>query len=322
MRKWITLLMTLLVGASVSQANANTGNVTLEAGYRRDNISWKSKFPSDSPFLKTETKFKDLDIFQIGLHGRSTIGCNFYVRASAYWGWILDGDFKQSINTYFSPGYAYDDFEFGFSGDHHNVIDDKYVYGIGAAIGYPFYFCDCTLILAPVIGYAVDEQNITINDEGLDLYASDGLFFPVSGSECCDHKYINKWWGPFVGFDFSYRPYNECWSLFAEFEYHWGSFHGKRHINGEFDQFGFNRHRFHTNNADGWVIAVGADYDLCNCWTIGLSFKYQDWRARKHKHHCDEDDVSYFYFDTCDGRERNHFRWDSYAINLTVGKEF
>ena len=44
MRKWITLLMTCLVGW-VSYANANTGQVNLEAGYRHDNINWKKRAP-------------------------------------------------------------------------------------------------------------------------------------------------------------------------------------------------------------------------------------------------------------------------------------
>ena len=42
------------------------------------------------------TKFKDLDIFQIGVQGRTTLGCNFYVRGNAYWGWILDGNFERN----------------------------------------------------------------------------------------------------------------------------------------------------------------------------------------------------------------------------------
>jgi hypothetical protein len=108
--------MTLLVGCG-SYANANTGQVTFEAGYRRDNINWRHRFPSDDPIVSSNTRFQDLDIFQIGVHARTTIGCNFYVRANAYWGWILDGEFDRSVSTYFRPYYDYCDnnFIFGFS---------------------------------------------------------------------------------------------------------------------------------------------------------------------------------------------------------------
>jgi opacity protein-like surface antigen len=343
MRKWITLLMTLLVGSCVSSANANTGQVTLEAGYRHDNINWRTRFPSDSPFLKTNTKFKDLNIFQLGFHGRATVGCNFYVRANAYWGWILEGDFEQSVESTFSHGpkrcsssssqyyecspiccsssSSENSIDFGFSNDRHNVIDDKWVYGASAAIGYPFYFCDCTLVVAPVLGYSIDEQNIEIDDEGFDLHQSGYFLLPKSGSECCEHKWISRWFGGFVGLDFDYRPYNECWNIWGEFEYHFGNFQGKRHINSDFSGFGFQHHKFHSHDATGWVVSAGADYDLCNCWTVGLAVKFQDWSATRHHKHDDSfsDEAS---FGDCRGRERHNFKWHSYEVKLALGKEF
>lgn len=331
MRTWITFLMTLLVGSSISYANADAGQVSFEAGYRRDNLSWNHSFPSSDPIVSTSSKFKDLDIFQIGLKGRTTVGCNLYLRANAYWGWILDGDFKQSATIYGSNGY---DNSFGganfnrgfeFSSDSQGAIDDKYVYGVGAAIGYPFYFCDCTTVLAPVIGYAVDEQNVQLESGGFDFSGCDGVFVPVKGSGCCTEKFITRWYGPFVGLDFSYRPCNECWSLYAELEYHWGNFRGKRHNTHSFDFFDQGNHSSH--NATGWVFAAGADYDLCNCWTVGFSVKFQDWSASRHRRHSfdNNDYQDYFFSDNsgcCNSRARDGHKWHSYAINLTLGHSF
>src|SRR5262249_28054764 len=126
MRKWIPLLMTLLVGCG-SYANANTGQVSLEAGYRRDTIDWRTRFPSDHPFIKSSRRFKDLDIFQLGVHGRAAVGCNFYVRGNAYWGWIVDGDFKQSSRI--DRSFSSDEFcnsraRFGFADRARSTIDD------------------------------------------------------------------------------------------------------------------------------------------------------------------------------------------------------
>jgi opacity protein-like surface antigen len=330
MRKWITLLMTLLVtGSSVSYANASSGQVTLEAGYRRDNLTWRSRFPSDSPFLKTNTRFKDVNIFQIGVHGRSTLGYNVYIRASAYWGWVLDGDFRQSVSTYFEPEH-YSELDFGFHEETRNLLDDRYVYGAGIAIGYPFYFCDCTMAVAPVIGYSIDEQNFRVNDRGLDIAREDSIFFPVHGDGCCSNKFFSRWYGPFVGVDFNYRPFNECWNLFAEIEYHWGNFNGRRSIGnrGHFDHFGFENERFHSHDAFGWVFAAGADYDFSDCWTVGFSVKFQDWSATRHHRHRGDDDFgdsdSYGSGEhsSFSGRQRHNQKWHSYAINLTVGREF
>lgn len=320
MRKWITLLMTLLVGCG-SYANANVGQVSFEAGYRRDTIDWRTRFPSDDPFLKSSTRFKDLDIFQIGVHGRSTIGNNFYVRGSAYWGWILDGDFHHNGSLHLDPTCHDRDFHLGLSDDFRSTIDDQYVFGVGAAVGYPLYFCDCTLVVAPVIGYAVDEQNVRVNNRALNFGRFDSYGDDNVGG-CCRHTFISRWYGPFVGFDFDWRPYNSCFNVWAELEYHWGSFRGKTSdIDDNRDIDGFDRHNRHSSKATAWVFGAGFDYDLCNNWTIGLSVKFQDWSANRHHRACLDDSISYFG-SFCDHRYRENNKWRSYAINLTFGRDF
>lgn len=324
MRKWITLIMTLLVGCG-SYANANMGQVCFEAGYRQDSIDWRTRFPSDDPFLKSSTRFEDLDIFQIGVHGRSTLGCNFYVRGSAYWGWILDGDFKHNGNLNFSNGVFSDrDLHLGFSDSFRSTIDDQYVFGLSAAIGYPFFFCDCTLVLAPVIGYSVDEQNIEVQNRELtlDRFGSYGPARDRGDHGCCETSFISRWYGPFVGVDFDWRPCNSCFDVWAELEYHWGNFRGKTSDLSNYDNFfGFDRRNRHSNNATAWVFSAGFDYDLCNCWTMGLSVKFQDWAANRHHKTCVESGLSYFG-SFCDHRYRENNKWRSYAVNLTFGRDF
>ena len=325
MRKWITLLMTLLVGSCASYANATSGQVILEAGYRHDSLEWKNRFPSDDPFLKTSNKFSDIDIFQLGLRGYATLGCNFYIRGQAYWGWILDGDHKQSAK--FFPVYDFGsdsfDFDFGFSNDKKNTIDDNYVFGVNAAIGYSFYFCDCTMMLAPVIGYSIDEQNLVYEDAGFDFNgfgagSSSGCCFGHdNGRSCCRGTQLFRWYGPFVGLDFYYRPNCECWGVWAELEYHWGNFNGKGHHNGE--DF-FDKQHQHSSDMHGWAFTVGADYDVCDCWTVGIDLKFQDFGAsRHHRNHFREE--SYF-LGSGGHRSHHNFDWNSYAVNLTVGRRF
>jgi hypothetical protein len=321
MRNWITFLMTLLVG-SMSYVNANTGSQwDFEVGYRRDNLRWHVDIPESDPFFKTSARFKDLDIFQIGLHGRTNLGCNLYLRGSASWGWILDGDFQERVSVFASPIFSFDTLDsIEFTARDRNVIDDRYVFDIGAALGYPFYFCDCTLALSPVVGYAFDEQNIRVDGEhNITLTAVDGFLVPTSdGSGCCRHKSIFRWYGPFVGVDLTYHPYDACWGLYAEFEYHFGSFQLRRH---DFSGFsGFGELRTTTHHADGFVFNVGADYVLCNEWAVGLNFKYQDWYARKrhHQHFSEFDEFG----DSGNNRQKTHIDWYSYAINFTVGRDF
>ncbi len=353
MRKWITFLMTLLVGSGVSYANAGMGQVEFEAGYRHDNISWRHRVPSCDPFIKESTRFHDLDIFQIGLSGRTTLGCNLYLRACGYWGWVLDGDFQESGTVYnnsFSSysscsSYSSSDFssscsssssgsnDFGcareafvFSNTDRTIIDDKYVYGVSGAVGYPFYFCDCTVIVAPIIGYAVDEQNIRVQHDGLHFKQGrgdmSGFVFPACGDECCRQTFISRWYGGLVGVDFCYRPFNECWSVYAEVEYHWGDFRGKRNIQGDRNNDDvFNKHNYRSREATGFVATVGADYDFSECWTAGLNVKFQDWEAtRHHRRHCNDYEAD--FIGEGEHRERDNFKWNSYVVSLTVGRHF
>lgn len=312
MQKWITFLMTFLVG-SASYVNGITGEVDFKAGYRHDNIGWKNQFPSSNPTFKTNTRFKNMDIFQIGLNARAVLGCNFYARAEADWGWILDGDFKDSFklidDSHFGSSEGSDFLGSVFEASRSSTFDDKYTYDANIAIGYAFWFCDCSAFLAPVIGYAVDVQNINIDDVAFG-FGSCGF---ESGTACCKHKFFNRWYGPFVGVDFEYRPYHDCFNLYATLEYHWGTFKGKRNGGDDISLFGRNNH----SDMTGWVFDIGAEYDICNCWTVGLDLTFKDFSASRR---------SRFHgflgsFSGNDHVKHNQY-WNSYAVSLTFGRQF
>jgi hypothetical protein len=317
MRKWITLLMTCLVGFG-SYASANTGQVIFDAGYRHDTINWKTKFPSEDPLLSFNNKFRDLDIFQLGLHGRTTLGCNFYVRGDAYWGWILDGRFDRKTELFGDISDYYGSPRLGLSDKFRNNLEGDYVFGVGAAVGYPFYFCDCQLLLAPVIGYAFDEQNVRVDNLGPTFGEDSCGYFGLNENGCCRHVFISRWYGPFVGVDFDYRPFNSCVNVWGELEYHWATFSGRQTNNNEgsnnIDPF-----KRYIYNVSALVLSAGLDYDLSNCWTVGVSVKFQDWSGSRH-HRLRGDIDSDMSFN--DNRIRNSVSWRSYAVNLTLGKEF
>jgi len=317
--------MTLLVvGSSASYVNASSGQVVFEAGYRRDNIDWKFKAPSCDPFFETSTRFKDLDIFQIGLSGRTHLGCNFYGRASAHWGWVLDGDIEETTKIFVSLPALSQVENIEFSTDDQNIVDGRFVVDLDIAIGYPFYFCDCTLSLSPVVGYAFSEQNIRIeDDEDFEFSTVGGLLIPVPEGRCCDSKFVSRWFGPFIGLDFEYRAC-DCLSLYAALEYHWARFKGKRHSHRGFSFFDdFDRG---SRNGDGWVFKAGVDYDFCDCWTLGLSTQWSDYSVSRRHRGC-ADDFSVFNtdgseFSGSEDRFRTKHSWRSYAVNLTVGRLF
>lgn len=319
MRKWITFLMTVLVGTSASYASANFGQLDFEVGYRNDNITFDQDFRDSNVGLKS--KFQDLDIFQLGVEGRTTLGCNFYLRGSAYFGWVLDGDFKEQARTNNFYGNSNFGGGCGFTSHNRNTVDDRYVYGIAAAIGYPFYFCDCTMALAPVIGYSYDQQNLRVDGSVTSLYRSYEGIAACRDDCCCTHKFSNRWYGPFVGVDFLYRPYGACWDLYADLEYHWGNHSLNRGLQNDYGNDYDDHFNLTSHNARAWVFAAGADYAFDDCWTAGVSVKFQDWRAHKNRHHHFNDYAS-ASSESSSARVKHSSKWRSYAVNFTVGRDF
>lgn len=189
-----------------------------------------------------------------------------------------------------------------FEAGRSSSFDDKYTYDANIGIGYAFWFCDCTAFLAPVIGYAVDVQNVNVEQA------------TFGGSGCCTNKFFSRWYGPFVGADFEYRPNQDCWNLYATLEYHWGTFKGKRNNGNDTSFFGNNTH----SDMTGWVFEVGAEYDFSCDWTVGLDLTFKEFTAsRKRRFQGDFGSASFG-----SGRVKNNESWNSYAVSLTFGRQF
>lgn len=335
MRKWINFLMAALVGSSVSYLQADAGQATFEVGYRRDNVSWRQKDDSSFPGFESSTRFENVDIIQLGLRGRTNIGCNVYVRGAATWGWVLEGDFEQTYATTAGAGGSFEgssssstttvedsDSSSGVFNalrrvaKQKDIVDDQYVYGIDFAFGYPFYFCDCSLAVAPTIGYAFDEQNFRVQNSGFKLDSGStgeevaGLVIR-EGSDCSWHKFVSRWYGPYVGFDLGYKPATDCWSIGAEIAWRFrNQFKAKRHDDAT------DGRDFHASHAHGWLFRLAADYELCNCWLVGASFAYQDLSVTKHNHHSGSESS----LSLGDGIHTN--KWRSFNLNLAIGHKF
>jgi len=326
MQKWITFLMTFLVG-SVTCANAyvHDSQVSFEAGYRHDSVSWSAEFPSEDPLFKSNSKFKDLNIFQLAVNARTNIGCNVYLRGSADWGWILDGNVEESFNLFQSDnGLSFTQGNNG-SGSNGSIIDGRYVFDVSAAIGYPFYFCDCTMSLAPTVGYSFSEQNLWVENNGgyiLEGYSDSEFLVLESNGDCgCRNKFISRWYGPFIGIDWDYKPCGECWNLYAQLEYHWAQFSGRRNGHDAFS--GFNHYKSKSNDGHGWVFAAGFNYDINHCWGVGLKAKFQDFSAsRSHNYNGSDSEFSNFVSSDVCYDIKSHGHWHSYEIGVELVRAF
>jgi len=283
MRNWLAFFSTLCVGStlSLSAMDARTW-VDFTADYRSDNVDWRFDAPSPDPLIGSRLRFDDIQIFEIGFDARTVMDCNALIRASAGFGWVLDGDAKETLTVFVDDVDDEDSIDDSDRLRASHILDGRYVMDLSLAIGYPFYFCDCTVSLAPVVGYAYDSQSFAEdrNDE-IEFDATSpgpGVVLTFEEDEDSDNKYVSRFYGPFIGVDFNYNP-DACLGIYAQFEYHFAHWKGKRDSSVNFDKF--DEFDAGTHHAHGVVVNFGVDYLFCDCWFVGLNASYEDWHAHK-----------------------------------------
>lgn len=329
MRKWLTLCMAFVSCASYS--SATNAQVQILGGYRQDSVNFKIQTPRIDPEVATSSRFENVDIFQIGLRGRSTIGCNFYGRVSADIGWVLDGDHTErtSLNVFESSSSSSDISSSScccsdeyISGSvietlrNRNIVDGRLVFDADIAFGYPCYFCECQAYLAPVVGYSYNQQYFTDDNNKKFTFDSSRIVYE---HDCCTNKLMSHWYGPFVGLDFNYQPCGGCWNAYAAFEYHWANNKTKREVSSSFDSLDNFNHHFSSGH--GWLVNIGLAYDWNECWGIGLDFVYRDYSASRHSHF-DNSDVEEFFGSSLDGSFKASTKWRSATVNIALTRSF
>lgn len=325
MRNWLTLLAAIFASSAISiNAMEPTSYLEFDAAYRHDSASWKFIIPSPDPLLENRLHFKDINIFQIGLQGKTEFDCNccnLFVRAEADYGWILDGDVEESFvvfgaeNTPPSPTDQRLEVQ--------DILDGKYVADLSIGIGFPCYFCDCSFSLAPVIGYSYHTQHykVDIHDRTFFQTTSAGTFI-TQEEDCCTNTFVNSWYGPFFGIDISYTP-GDCLSLYGQFEYHLNHFTGKRSSNINVDPI--DDYHNSTKKAHGAIVRLGLNYMFCDCWYAGLNATYMDFRSHK-SHHVGNELAEAGFFpnidNCCDKHIRDQVKLHSLAVGVAVGHTF
>lgn len=258
-------------------------NIALEfeGALRRDQISWKFIVPNPRPVIETRLSLEDIHIFQIGIKAMTVMECchcPIKIRAKADYGFVLDGDQKETLVGISYLDAPHQESHHSLTGRH--IVDGQYVTDLSLGIGYPCHFCDCGVTLTPMVGYAYDAQSLRAHATQRDFFRNDEAPSPIPHSidQCICNKYVLQWYGPWIGVDVSYDVC-ACFDLYGQFEYHFANLTGKRNSNihfGPIDEY----HRG-THHAHGSLVVLGAKYQFCSCWNVGMNVTYQDWKAHK-----------------------------------------
>ncbi len=337
MQKWIS---TFFIGvALLSNTPMNAAwdcwdchsNLRFDVGYRQDNYEWKLRIPNEIEFENSEddllrSNFNDVHVLQLGLHLDGTF-CNcVYGRAEGQIGWILDGNHDEKFRFVQSSTGGIDTVDVV---EIHNVIDGRNTVDFSFALGYPFRCWNSCWVIAPVAGYSYKSQYVFIDrnqrfaPEPASVTPAPVTHQPVLTIQSCHQdKWLNKWYGPFIGFDTLYDSC-DCFRLYGQFEFHFARFKGKKQVAHDFSipstffpsDFLRNFDVSARKNTHGYLFRIGGEYDITQCVYAGIEALYQRFTANK-KIDLTESDLTLFE------KSRLTAKLHSWGIRFMIGSHY
>lgn len=285
---------------------------SLSVGMRQDRFEWSVAGNKDGtdPNILSELTWSDVDSYQLHFSNRTCVGSFLYFRADFSYAWIRDGTLRDS-------DYDEDDRVGEYSRSISETNDDQ-LWDLSLGVGYPFFFMDRRLMVAPLMGGSLHKQNFQITDGRQVITWEDGpAIGPLSG---LNSTYRAKWMGPWVGCDLRYliaqrsnsRP--EI-SVGLSMELHWAAYEGEGNWNLRSD---LEHPKSFEHNADGNGIVLGAELliGLRSNLDLRLSAGYQHWDTRSGT------DRKFRTDGTTSETRLNDVDWDSHSVMVGVTYHF
>lgn len=201
MFKYLVGLAALLFCSSAcAQCLDVINSLEIGLGWRRDTIDWKIKHMHQSQIdaeVDSHIFFKDINYYTIDAKVHS-VGSEYYFRASAYYGLSDKGRAKERFQLT-TP--LYDIGELSAFHTDERIKRRSEVYDFSGAIGYPFTFCCCRLMVAPLIGFSFHRQHIR-SKRNESIYSDSSFVYERSGVEAIPYSSFEV--DSSNPFDFSY----------------------------------------------------------------------------------------------------------------------
>lgn len=276
------LLVCGQAGKSFASDRFDELSLKMSAGYRMDELDWNiaGDFSGSNPNVLSELEWEDLEIFQLRVAGRLAVENPYYpfalyIRGHAGYGWIVDGENQDS-------DYTGDNRTQEFSRSN-NSADDGEVGDASVGIGPRFRFGADAWTLAPLIGYSYHKQDLTLTEgnQTVSVPVNNPPFVvvppPLGPFAGLDSSYDAEWYGPWVGLDLTVQP-TPRFTLSAAFEYHWGDYEAEANWNLR-DDLAHPVSFAHDADGDGFVVALGGDFEVIDGFSLQLDFDYTDWQT-------------------------------------------
>lgn len=285
MKKLLSAFYALALTTTIAYtSNVEAGtSVQFGIGYRSDDINWKVKASDDiAKNTYSHLNFRDLEIFTLQAKLKGVCGDCVYYRIDGQYGWILDGTVRESDQ--FAVSYPTETQTTIVDVVTHNDVKRNYVADFNVGIGYPLQNCMCPeLQIVPTLGFAYDTQRMRVknHDNVVDhLTSSEISSIPLSPEGDRHSKYRTTWWGPYIGIDLAYSNC-DCWNLYAELEYHFGT-RARRERNSDTGYSFFDSYE-RTKRATGVSVKVGSTYAFACNWFADAYVTYKRFYADDHR---------------------------------------
>lgn len=243
----------LITSSSIAYAECYQ-SLEFDVGWRRDYLDWDITDLRSSYFhghSDSHIKFKSIDSYTLTAKAK-WYDASYYIRASAEYGLSATGKAREHFYIN-SPDLFYPI----FVDTHNNPVKRRSeVYDFNGAIGYPFSFCCCRLVVIPLIGFSYHRQHLRVKspDNYLSCCYSDSSGNPCDSS-CSSSSFSVKSSNPFYYYESSNPFSSSSYEKYHDIPYELGLSNCHRTSRYLFTWYGF---------------YLGADiaYTLDKCWTI------------------------------------------------------
>lgn len=317
MKRYLSIFALAVFATQSANASDNVEfGVSLEGGYRNDDLTWGIGLADDSSKV-SEISYDDVRIYEIGalFSAKASAGMfsGVYTEFDISWGTIdkgdsSDKDWDNLEDRSQLTNYSYSDVK----GD--DVLD------YSLALGYEFQVSDTDFFIMPLIGYAYSEQNLDIGGGAETLqgvYHENGDYShsieanrPIPSDAA---SYDTEWDGAWLGLLLRYDYGDNVFSFRAE--YHDYDYYAV----GDWklsDEYKHPKSFAHKTDGDGYKLSANYAREFAPNWDFIASLNYTDFESDsgEEKNFAPDGTVQKQAFLGAD--------WQSTSVNLGVTYKF
>lgn len=290
-------------------------NVWVGLGWRQDNLSWNIAGPHGHPNVLSELKWKNIDMIDIN----AGVSGMFFED----WYYKFTGDYAKVYNGSNEDSDYLGDHRTNLFAQSKNDAKKGEAIDLSFGLGYPLHYWCNELVIIPLIGYALNEQHLTMQNGFQTVDTFHGHVGPIPDLHS---NYRARWMNAWIGLDFGYQATCE-FLIYGSAEYHFASYRGSGHWNLRNDFVGPFKHN--GNDANGFLVALNAEYDICYGFAAGVfaNYRMMQLNGGTDKTHFLEPQFdqngNYIGDIELTGTSKlNSVKWHSYRIGMNASYEF